>query len=203
MKVLIATNNQRKVLRFKEILKWANLDIQLHTPDELGVEVFDVEENGKNLEENALLKAKAYFGKTDMPILSNDTGLYVVGEGLVDAPKRKALGGSDEKKLTKEEISRKILDFWKGMAKKYGGKVDATWVEAFVIIYPNGEIKKSESRREIVLTDQEFGVPFVEMPIRALYYSKVTGKPAIQHNEADDKLEMKPIEDALRKVLIK
>jgi XTP/dITP diphosphohydrolase len=76
MKVLIATNNQRKVLRFKEILKWANLDIQLHTPDELGVEVFDVEENGKNLEENALLKAKAYFGKTDMPILSNDTGLY-------------------------------------------------------------------------------------------------------------------------------
>lgn len=203
MKVLIATNNKRKVERFREILEWAKLDVDLCTPKDINIDIVDVEENGKNLEENALLKARAYFGKTDMPILSNDTGLYIKGEGLIDTPKRTALGEVNEKTLTKEEISKKVLDFWKSIARKYGGKVEGTWVESFVVIYPNGNIKKSKSKREIILTDEEFGVPRLDMPLRALYYSKATGKPAITHTEVEDKIEMQPIQDALKEVLIK
>ena len=200
-KVLLATNNQGKVERFKHLLKQVDKDIEVYTPTSLGIEVLDVEESGKTLAENAEIKARAYFGKTDMPILANDTGFYVEGEGLVDAPKRKVLGETDEHSLTKEEIAEKLLSFWKGIAKKYGGKVDAAWVEAFVVLDRNGNMRVADSRREVVLTDQEFGKAHIQMPVRALYYSKTTNKPAIQHTEEEEILEMKPVTIALSKVL--
>jgi inosine/xanthosine triphosphate pyrophosphatase family protein len=201
MKVFLATNNGGKIERFKNLLQHIDKDIEVYTPKDLHIEVVDVIENGKTLAENARLKANAYFGKVDMPILSNDTGFYVEGEGFVDAPKRKALEGADEKSLSEMGVSDKLLNFWKGVATKHGGKVNAAWVEAFVALYPKGEVKEAESRREIILTDQEFGTPHPQMPVRALYYSKATNKPSIQHTHEEEILELKPVTDALAKVL--
>ena len=201
MKVFLATNNGGKIERFKNLLKHVGKDIEVYTPKDLDIDIVDVLENGKTLAENAKLKAKAYLGKVDMPIISNDTGFYVEGDGFVYAPKRHALGETDEKELLKEEIAERVLAFWKSVAARHGGKVDAAWVEAFVALYPNGEIKEAESRREIILTNQEFGTPHIQMPIRALYYSKATNKPAIQHTNEEEVLEMKPVTNALAKVL--
>ncbi|TSC70430.1 MAG: Xanthosine triphosphate pyrophosphatase [Parcubacteria group bacterium Gr01-1014_46] len=201
MKILLATTNGGKIERFKNLLKQVDETIEGLTPTELNIKALEIVEDGKTLLDNAKLKAQAYFGKVDIPILSNDTGFYVEGEGFVDAPKRKALGETDENSLTNEELSKVLLDFWKGVATKHGGKVNATWIEAFVILFPNGEIKEAESRREILLTDQEFGVPHYQMPVRALYYSKATNKPAIQHTHEEEIIEMKPVVDALSKVL--
>ena len=201
MKIFLATNNGGKIERFKNLLKQVDKDIEIFTPADLNIAVIDVLENGKTLAENAKLKAHAYFGKVDMPILANDTGFYVEGDGFVDAPKRKALGEIDEDTLSKEEISEKLLNFWKEVATRHGGKVDAAWVEAFVVMYPDAEIREAESRREIILTDQVFGAPHLQMPVRALYYSKTTNKPAIIHTEEEEILEMKPVIDALIKVL--
>ncbi len=201
MKILLATNNKGKVERFKKLINYIDSNIELFSPNELGINPIDTEENGKTLMENALLKANAYFGKIDIPILSNDTGFYVEGDGFIDAPKRIALEGKNENELSEEEISKRLLNFWKAIATKHGGKVDAIWIEAWVVLYPNGEIKKVESRREIILTDQEFGVPHIHMPIRALYYSKITNKPAILHTEEDEIIEMSPILKALQEVL--
>lgn len=201
MKILLATNNDGKIERFKNLLKQVDSSVELYSPKELGIEVIDVEENGATLAENAELKARAYMGKVDMPILSNDTGFYIEGEGFVDAPKRKALGETNEHTLTKEEIAERLLSFWKGIAKKHGGKVNAAWIEAFVVIHPDGSIRKADSRREVILTDQEFGKAHLQMPVRALYYSKTTNKPAIQHTKEEELLEMKPVIDALVKVL--
>lgn len=201
MNILLATNNQGKVERFRNLITHTGLDITIQTPKDLGIDVIDVEENAKTLADNAELKARAYFGKVDMPILANDTGFYVEGEGLVDAPKRAALQGANENELTTEQISEKLSTFWKGIATKYGGEVDAAWVEAFVVLYPDGTLRKSDSRREIVLTNREFGKPHIQMPVRALYYSKVTGKPSLQHSPEEELIELRPIIDALREVL--
>lgn len=199
--IFLATNNTGKIERFQNLLKQVNSEIKVHTPRELGIDVIDVLENGKTLAENAELKARAYLGKVDMPIIANDTGFYVEGEGFVDAPKRIALGETPEHTLTQEEISKKVLDFWKNIATKHGGKANAAWVEAFVALYPSGELKKSESRREIILTDQEFGKAHTQMPVRALYYSKATGKPAILHTEEEELLEMQPLIKALAEII--
>ncbi len=201
MKILLATNNRAKIERFKKLINHVDSSIEIFSPGELKIDVVDVEENGKTLMDNAILKANAYLGKVDSPILSNDTGFYVEGDGFVDAPKRKALEGIEEKELSEEEISNKLLNFWKSVATKHGGKVDAAWVEAWVLLFPNGEIKKIESRREIVLTDQEHGTPHIHMPVRALYYSKITNKPSVLHTEEEEIEEMKPILEALEELL--
>jgi XTP/dITP diphosphohydrolase len=201
MKILLATNNRGKIERFKKLINHIDSNIEVFYPNELGIEIINVEENGKTLMENALLKANAYLGKVDFPILSNDTGFYVEGDGFVDAPKRKALEGINESELSEEEISKRLLNFWKGVATKHGGRVDSAWVEAWVLLLSNGEVKKVESRREIVLTNQEFGTPHIHMPVRALYYSKITNKPAVLHTEEDEIREMKPVIEALKKIL--
>lgn len=200
-KIFLATNNHGKIERFRSLLAQIDPGLEIYTPHDLGIEPLNIEENGKSLTENAEIKARAYAGKVDMSILSNDTGLYVEGEGLVDIPKRIALGDTDEYTLTKEEIAEKILAFWKSVAQKHGGKVDAAWVEVFVILDVNGDLRTSYSRREIILTDQEFGKAHIQMPVRALYYSKTTNKPSILHTKEEEIAEMKPVIDALKSVL--
>jgi XTP/dITP diphosphohydrolase len=201
-KIFLATHNEGKIQRFKNLLEHTGLDVEIHTPKDLGLENIEAQENGKTLAENAEIKARAYFGKVDMPILSNDTGFLVEGEGLVDAPKRKALDGKiDEKSSTKEEIAKALLEFWKGVARRHGGRVDAAWLEAFVLLDPDGRIHTAESKREVILTDQIFGEAHIQMPMRALYISKITNKPAIQHTKEEELLELKPVTDALSKVL--
>lgn len=200
-KLFLATNNAGKVERFRNLIKNAGLETEIYTPKDFGLERINPEENGKTLAENAEIKARAYLGKVDMPIISNDTGFYVDGEGLVDAPKRVALGDANEEHLTKEQIAESLLNFWKGIATRHGGRVDAAWVEEFVLLNPDGEKLTSESRREVILTDKEFGDAHIQMPVRALYISKTTGKPAIQHTHEEEMLEMRPVIDALIKLI--
>ena len=201
MKVFLATTNSGKIERFKRLLAHVDSQLEVYTASDLGIEPIEVAETGATLADNARLKAMAYAGKVDMPILSNDTGFYVEGEGFVDAPKRIALEGVEEHTLTKEEISNRLLQFWKGIAAKYEGRVDATWIECFVAVYPDGTVKEVESRREVILTNQEFGTPPLQMPVRALYISKITNKPALLHTEAEEVLEMEPVITALKNVL--
>lgn len=200
-KVFLATFNGGKIERFKNLIKQTGLGVEVFSPDDLGIADLHTEENGKTLAENSEIKARAFLGKVDMPILSNDTGFWVDGEGLIDTPKRIALGNKDEAILTKEEMAQAMLEFWKGIATKYGGKVDAAWLEAFALLDPDGTLHTADSRREVVLTNQEFGQAHVQFPVRGLYISKDTNKPAMNHTLEEEMIEMKPVINALRKIL--
>jgi inosine/xanthosine triphosphate pyrophosphatase family protein len=200
-KIFLATRNEGKIERYKKLLRQTGLDIEISTPQDFGLENIDPEENGTSLTENATIKARAYEGKVDMPILANDTGFWVRGEGLVDTPKRTALGATDERSLTRQEIAKAVLEFWRGIAHKHGGNVDAAWVESFVVLNPDGTMRIAESRREVILTDRIFGDAHLQMPVRALYLSKATNKPSILHTAEEEILEMQPVIDALLKVV--
>ncbi len=199
MKVLLATNNQGKVARFKHLISYTRLPVELSTPAELNIATKEIEETGSTLIENADLKARGYAG-IEIPILANDTGFYVEGEGFVHAPKRKALG-ENSALLSREEISSRMLTFWQHVAQKYGGRVNAAWIEAFFILYPDGKTNTAESRRDVILTDHIFGVPHPEMPVRALYISKATNKPAVTHSPEEERKEMEPVIEALTHLL--
>ncbi len=103
--------------------------------------------------------------------------------------------------LFRKSSSSRLLNFWKGIAAKYGGEVDAAWVEALILLDPSGQMQKAEARREVMLTDQEFGKAHIQLPVRSLYISKITNKPAVQHTGEEEILEMKPVIDALRSIL--
>jgi len=201
--IFLATHNEAKIHRFKNLLTQTGFNLSIYVPQDFGLEHIEVEENGKTLAENSEIKARAYFGKVNIPILANDTGFWVQGEGLIDAPKRTALGETVKENLTKKEIAKTLLDFWKNIATKHGGKVDAAWVEVFTLLFPDGTMRKEESKREIILTNQVFGESHIQFPMRALYISKTTNKPSVLHTKEEEILELKPITDALFRILSK
>src|SRR5262245_49161964 len=75
--VVIATHNPHKVKEIRKILRGAPVRL-------IGLEKFpsyDVRETGRTLEANALLKARAAAKRTNLPALSDDTGLEVAAIG--------------------------------------------------------------------------------------------------------------------------
>ena len=83
MEIVIATHNNDKL---QELLKAFNHHfdgVKLLTLNDFP-EVEEIVEDGKTLEENALIKAKEVFNITGIPALSDDTGLEV--DALNGAP---------------------------------------------------------------------------------------------------------------------
>lgn len=172
------------------------------TPTELGIAPIEVTEDADTLLGNAELKARAYFGKTNLPILANDTGFWVQGEGFVIAPKRAVLADDeDESKVTRAEFNQRMLEFWQGVARKYGGKVDGVWHDAFVCLLPNGQLRTAESYRGVTLTDKVLSPIETDLPIRSLYISKATQAPAGKLTERQWHKEQKPVRQAMLAVI--
>ena len=132
-KVVFATGNQSKVLRFKkdllergiELLSLKDLDLKL-----------DVEENGENALENALIKARACYQKIHMPMIGMDDTLYMEGVPLDKQPElnvRRVNG----KRLSDEEM----LEHYTSLVNEYGidGKVNCKWVYGLAVINEKGE----------------------------------------------------------------
>jgi len=80
-KLLIATNNQGKVLEFQELL--TNSGIEIVTPAQINLQL-EVEEDGVNYQENAGKKAIAFARASGLISLADDSGLEV--EPLGGAP---------------------------------------------------------------------------------------------------------------------
>lgn len=80
--LILSTDNRDKAAELEQIL--SDLPFRIRTKKEAGIRV-EVDENGRNLEENALLKARAVkeFAE-DAWVLADDTGLFV--EALDGAP---------------------------------------------------------------------------------------------------------------------
>lgn len=74
-KIVISTNNKNKLREIKKILK--DLDIEVLSKADIGIEDFEVLEDGDTLEENSIKKAKALKDRTDYMVMADDSGLFV------------------------------------------------------------------------------------------------------------------------------
>lgn len=73
MELLFASGNKDKLIEVREML--GNDLIKM--PKDVGINDFDVVEDGKTLEENAYKKAHALYELTGKPVFADDTGLFV------------------------------------------------------------------------------------------------------------------------------
>ena len=80
-KIVLATNNKHKISEIRSIL--SGLPAEIMTLDDFPGAPH-VEETGKTLEENAIVKAEAIFRFTGLPSLADDSGLEV--DALDGAP---------------------------------------------------------------------------------------------------------------------
>lgn len=84
MNIFIASSNQGKIREINSILKSDSFKLisvlDTEKLQELGITIpqdFDVIEDGKTFQDNALLKAQAYAKLTNLPTIADDSGLEV------------------------------------------------------------------------------------------------------------------------------
>lgn len=97
-KLVISTNNEHKVEEIKDILK--GLPIEVLSKQDVGIENFEVLEDGDTLEENSIKKAKALAEKVEYMVMADDSGLFVDvlnGEPGVYSSRYAGEEGNDEK----------------------------------------------------------------------------------------------------------
>ena len=135
MKLILASNNKKKLRELGEIL--SDMNVELLSQREAGCD-FEVEETGTTFAENAYLKAKAVADATGLAAVADDSGLMV--EALNGEPgvysARYAPGGheaSDKEKY--EYLLSKLVNVEHRAAK---------FVSSICCILPDGSIIRTE-----------------------------------------------------------
>lgn len=132
-KILFATGNPTKAKRFSVGL--AKYDIEVLSLKDMNL-TLEAEENGKTAIENALIKARECFKKTNMSSMGMDDSLYLEGVPESEQPGlfvRRVNGKSLE--------DAELLEHYINLVKKYGvdGKLPCKWVYGLAVINENGE----------------------------------------------------------------
>ena len=128
MKLVLASQNQKKLKEMSEILSQLGVEVCLQS--EVGVNV-DVEETGTTFEENSLLKAKAVMEASGLPAIADDSGLCV--DALNGAPGvySARYGGEGLDDVGRYQL---LLRNLRGMPRS------AKFVSVITCCFPNGDV---------------------------------------------------------------
>ena len=89
MKVIFGTTNERKVEDLQNLCNKNNINLEIISMSDIEWDRGEIDENGKTIEENSLIKAKAIYSfckerGINYPIITDDAGLFV--EALNNRP---------------------------------------------------------------------------------------------------------------------
>ena len=114
MKVILASQNQHKLVELSAILSQLGFEIALES--EYGLHV-DVDETGTTFEENSLLKAEAVMKASGLPVLADDSGLMVDALGGAPGVYSARFAGED---ATDEDNNRLLMEKLHGVKNRQG-----------------------------------------------------------------------------------
>lgn len=169
MKVLIATKNAGKIKKYSEMLK--EIGIDYCTLHDIDVNV-NVEETGKTVEENSILKAKAYYQATNMPLIVDDSGMELYGLSNEKQPGVYVRRRHDGKELTDEEI----IDFYSKEIEEIGGNTDGAFNIAITVIDNKGETHTKTTKHERYFVSKPCFERTKGYPMNSLIYDKEKGR---------------------------
>lgn len=134
-KIVFATGNKSKSQRFSKVLLEKNIEV-LSLKD-LDLKLTE-EENGLTAIENALIKARECYKKTNMPSMGMDDTLYLEG-----VPNDKQPGLFVRRVNGKTLNDEEMIDHYINLVKKYGkdGKLNSKWIYGLAVINEKGEEK--------------------------------------------------------------
>ena len=141
IKLLVGTNNNGKLKEIKDLLP---KNLKIYSP--LDFKIKSPTENGKNFEENSLIKAKYFSKKSKMVCLSDDSGLEIDildGDPGIYSARWGGKKGNFIKAMNRvfKELSKKDKN-WKVK------KIKARFVCSLTVFKPNGKIIKSTGKIE-------------------------------------------------------
>ena len=129
MKLVLASQNQKKIKEMNEIL--AQLGIEVCSQAEAGVNL-DVEETGTTFEENSLLKAHAVMEASGMPAIADDSGLCVDCLGGAPGVYSARYGGEGLDDTARYKL---LLENMRGQMPR-----TAKFVSVITCCFPNGDV---------------------------------------------------------------
>jgi XTP/dITP diphosphohydrolase len=147
-KLLIASNNQGKLLEIKALL--ADMDVELLTPVQLHINI-EVDEVGKTYAENAALKGRAFARASGLLTLADDTGLEV--DALNGLPGLRSARFAPQSDATDADRRAYLLARLQGMPRPWLARFRCT----VAIVSPSGKARFTEGVCEGEITPVERG----------------------------------------------
>ncbi len=178
-KVLFATENQSKAKRFKKELLENNIEIITINDLEKKIEI---EENGKNAIENALIKARAYASIYNIPVLAMDDNLYI--EGI---PEDKQPGMYVRRVNGKRLSDDEMIEYYANLANTYGenGKLTCRWVYGIAIMNNGIESTYTWNKEDFYIVNKPSNKVNPGYPLNTISINKRLNKYFTDITEAD------------------
>ena len=184
MELLFATTNESKLKRFNKLEEQG---IKLLSLKDLNVDI-NIDENGKNAIENAVIKAMAYYEKLSITTMAMDDNLYIenIPDDLQPGMYVRRVNG---RRLSDDEM----IDYYSNLAKTYGdnGLLTARWVYGIAII-KDGNIKTyTWSKDDFYISSKISSKRHIGYPLDSIsinkklnkYFTDITNDAELDYNE--------------------
>ena len=180
--VLFATGNESKSKRFS--IGLLKKDIIVLTLKDIDLDI-DVEENGKTAIENAMIKAKAYADKIDIPVFAMDDTLY-----FDDVPEEKQPGLFVRRVNGKRLNDEEMIEHYSGLAKEYGkdGKLTCRWIYGMALINNGKEATYTWSKEDFYIVEKRSDKVDPGYPLNSISINKKVNKYFTDITPEDKKL---------------
>lgn len=181
-KVLFATGNESKAKRFRD--KLLAKDIEIITTNDID-EKIDVEENGKDAIENALIKARTYSNILDLPVLAMDDNLYID-----NIPDDKQPGMYVRRVNGKRLNDDEMIKYYSNLARTYGdnGRLTCRWVYGMAIVNNGSEKVYTWNKEDFYIVDKPTDKINPGYPLNTISINKKLNKYFTDITEEDKKL---------------
>ena len=182
-KVLFATGNQSKVLRFKD--KLLKKGIEIISINDLD-EKIDVVENGEDAISNALIKARSYANIVSMPVFAMYDTLYID-----NIPEDKQPGMYVRRVNGKRLSDIEMIEYYSNLAHTYSldGKLTCKWVYGMAVINNGKESTYTFSKDDFYLVDKANSKINPGYPLNSVSVNKKLNKYFVDMTD-DDKLNV-------------
>lgn len=180
--ILFSTSNVSKIKRFDS--KLLENGIQIVSLSDKGITT-DVEENGCNAAENALIKARFFYNESKMTTFAMDDTLYY--EGI---PEEKQPGVNVRRLGNKRLTDKELLNHHIDMVSMYGkdGKLTAKWKYAIAIVSEDKELVFEWEKEDFYITDKPSSIVPTGYPLNAISVNKKLNKYFSEMTDLDYEL---------------
>lgn len=179
-KILFATTNESKSKRFSgELLENG---IEVFSLKDLNLKL-DIKEDGKDVIENALIKAREAYRISNMPTIGMDDFLY-----LENVPKDIQPGLCVRRVNNKTLTDDEMLEYYINLVKKYGknGRINCKWIYGIAVINEKGEENTySWSKENFYMVDTKSSIINPGYPLNSISKYKIIDKYFTEITEED------------------
>lgn len=175
MELFYASGNSSKIYNMRRRLEGTGVNII--TPKDVGLNL-DIEEDGNSVEENAIKKAIAYYGKIDITTVAGDSGLHI---DVLPSDKQPGLfvRRVNGKVMSDDEM----IDYYSHLVSSFGGQSRAHYITGLALVMEGKQFSIEIPDDDFILTSKpnknrvHRGNPLDIItinPVNGKYYNEMT-----------------------------